>query len=374
MEETYDTYEKILINRALQKGIPLSASFELLPLCNMNCRMCYVRLSNAQMNQKGHLKTAEEWLSLAQQMRDAGTLFVILTGGEPLLYPEFKKVYLGLRALGMIVTVNTNGTLLDEDWAEFFAENPPRRINITLYGTDKETYKTLCGYECGYERVVHALHLLVERKIAVKINGSLVQANKRQIDQIVDIANRFGTAVNVDTYMYPAQRERIQPFDRQSRLDPEEAASAKIHFLRRMMEAEAFDELCRQTNGLIKRTQSEIQQEANKHNIQFEKMHCQAGRTSLAVNWQGRMQPCVMLTNPSFSVLETGLKEAWRQLQRAVDEICLSEKCGSCKYRAVCQTCAACAFHEGGSFDAVPAYMCQYTKTFCSWINKNQEK
>ena len=123
MEESYNTYEKVLINRAFQKGIPLSASFELSPLCNMNCRMCYVRLSKEEMKEKGRLRTAREWLELAHQMRDSGTLFIILTGGEPLLYPEFKEVYLGLRKLGMIITVNTNGTILDEAWANFFAAN-----------------------------------------------------------------------------------------------------------------------------------------------------------------------------------------------------------------------------------------------------------
>lgn len=50
----------------------------------------------------------------------------------------------------MIVTVNTNGTLLNEDWAAFFAKNPPRRVNVTLYGASGETYKSLCGDETGY--------------------------------------------------------------------------------------------------------------------------------------------------------------------------------------------------------------------------------
>ena len=163
MEESYNIYEKVLINRAFQKGIPLSASFELSPLCNMNCRMCYVRLSKEEMKEKGRLRTAREWLELAHQMRDAGTLFIILTGGEPLLYPEFKEVYLGLRKLGMIITVNTNGTILDEAWANFFAENPPRRINITLYGTDKETYRDLCRFENGYEKALKGIELLVKR-------------------------------------------------------------------------------------------------------------------------------------------------------------------------------------------------------------------
>lgn len=55
----------------------------------------------------------------------AGTLFLLLTGGEPLLFPDFKTLYLELRNMGMILTINTNGTLLGESWADFFAEYRP---------------------------------------------------------------------------------------------------------------------------------------------------------------------------------------------------------------------------------------------------------
>ena len=85
------TYEKYLIGRAAEKHVPLNASLELLPLCNMNCDMCYVRLSREEMEAQGRLRRADEWLALAEQMRKAGTLFVLLTGGEPLLYRSSEK-------------------------------------------------------------------------------------------------------------------------------------------------------------------------------------------------------------------------------------------------------------------------------------------
>ena len=52
---------------------------------------------------------------------------------------------------------------------------------------------------------------------------------------------------------------------------------------------------------------------------------------------------------------------SWQQLKNAVNEIYLSGECSVCKYRTVCQTCAACALHEGESFDAVLKYMCRYS-------------
>lgn len=59
---------------------------ELLPLCNLNCDMCYVRMSREEMEEVGRLRTMEEWTKTAEDMMKAGTLFVLLTGGEPLLY------------------------------------------------------------------------------------------------------------------------------------------------------------------------------------------------------------------------------------------------------------------------------------------------
>ena len=69
-------------------------------------------------NKKGRLRTKGEWIKLAHQMKDAGTLFLLLTGGEPLLFPGFKEVYIELQKMGMILTINTNGTLIDEEWAD----------------------------------------------------------------------------------------------------------------------------------------------------------------------------------------------------------------------------------------------------------------
>lgn len=113
------TFERSFLQKARQQHIPITGALELLPLCNMNCDMCYVRLSRSEMECQGQLRTVDEWILLAQQMQKAGTLFLLLTGGEPLLFPDFKTLYLELRNMGMILTINTNGTLLGESWADF---------------------------------------------------------------------------------------------------------------------------------------------------------------------------------------------------------------------------------------------------------------
>ena len=90
------TFERSFLQKARQQHIPITGALELLPLCNMNCDMCYVRLSRSEMEYQGQLRTVDEWILLAQQMQKAGTLFLLLTGGEPLLFPDFKTLYLEL--------------------------------------------------------------------------------------------------------------------------------------------------------------------------------------------------------------------------------------------------------------------------------------
>ena len=125
-----------------------------------------------------------------------------------MLFPEFKELYKELQNMGMILTINSNGTLINEEWADFFAKHKPRRINITLYGADDQAYGKLCHYPAGFQKTVNAIRMLRDREIDVKINGSITSKNEEDIKKILDIAKQYDAAVNLDTYMYPASRER----------------------------------------------------------------------------------------------------------------------------------------------------------------------
>lgn len=174
--------EQKLFMWAESRKEPIYGVLELTPMCNMNCDMCYVRLSREEMDNQGKMLSLERWLELAREMKDAGVLFILLTGGEPLLYPWFKELYLELLNMGMVVTVNSNGTLMNDEWIEFFSQHKPRRINITLYSHHEEDYIKLCHYK-GYEKAVNALKKLKERNVAVKINCSLTKHNVESYEQ-----------------------------------------------------------------------------------------------------------------------------------------------------------------------------------------------
>ena len=77
------TVTEYLYRKATSAGMPFSGTFELTPVCNMDCKMCYIRLSRETQEKIAPLANAERWLKLAEEARDAGMLYLLLTGGEP---------------------------------------------------------------------------------------------------------------------------------------------------------------------------------------------------------------------------------------------------------------------------------------------------
>ena len=214
--ETATTVERQLLERARHTHTPINGSLELLPICNMNCDMCYVRLSREEVQALGGLHTADEWIAVGQQMKEAGVLFLLLTGGEPLLFPDFKRLYLELRSMGFIITINTNGTLVDEEWADFFGRNKPRRVNITLYGANEEEYSRLCHYPAGFEKTVRGIRLLRQAGVDVKISCSVTKVNQYSLKQIFALGDELDAPVHIDPgrnlhYKYGTCLELLRP-------------------------------------------------------------------------------------------------------------------------------------------------------------------
>jgi len=347
--------EEMLIARADLTKSPVSAVLELLPLCNMNCAMCYVRLSREEMECKGRLRTADEWIALAKEMQQEGVLFVLLTGGEPLLYPDFKKVYLALKEMGMIVSVNTNATLIDNDWIEFFSKHKPRKMNITIYGGSEDTYDRLCHYRSGYQKTLLAIERLRERGIDIRVNCTVTRENYLEVEEIARWAKERDLPIVIDTYMIPVKREREKPFDLQSRLMPKDAAKARINSWKLHMDMSEY-----------KRNAEEMYEESSrigkKELKQSCAMRCHAGKSSCTVTWDGRMMPCLTLEKVQVDVFEVGFAKAWRYLVDETEKIMINSKCAECIYRPFCKTCAACAIAETGDVQGIPEYMCEYAE------------
>ncbi len=346
--------ERRIVQRASEQRIPLGGAFELLPLCNMNCRMCFLRLSPDEMAAQGRLRTADEWLSLAGEAQKAGLLFLLLTGGEPFLFPDFAYLYRELCQMGLIITINTNGTLLTEEIADALALHKPRRVNVTLYGSSDEVYSRLCGNPHGYTQALRAIHMLKERGIAVKLNCSLTRENYDDFPKLRSVAQSLALPLMPDSYMFPSARKGCMPFDHSSRITPAEAAKAWTEIKRDELDEEAFSALCR--------TMAAYADTPDRDDItEPEKIPCRAGVSSFWINWKGNMTPCVFMEHTSIPVFEEGFDASWAYIRAQRDLMFMPPKCTSCGKRACCSVCAAAVLTETGALTSPPPYVCEMT-------------
>ena len=103
------TIKDRIYDYSARNRVPLTGAFELSPICNFSCRMCYVRKTPEEVKQNGGLMPLEFWLDIARQAKEAGTLYPLLTGGETFLYPHIRELYSALCKMGMLVSINSNG-------------------------------------------------------------------------------------------------------------------------------------------------------------------------------------------------------------------------------------------------------------------------
>lgn len=344
-------------------GLPVSGTFELTPRCNLSCKMCYVRLDENQMKNRGRELTAEEWLTVAKNAADEGMLFLLLTGGEPAMRPDFTEILAGAKKLGLLVSVNSNGTMLGGDIMRFFENEPPFRVNVTLYGASEETYVRLCGKPM-FGRVLDNIKKLKSLGVGVKINVSVTPYNQNDIKRIYEISEELEVPIQMATYMFPPIRRDESMAGMNDRFTPCEAAAYSIEWDKLRFDAEKLKRRAEamasgagtgeHADGCVGENNDGAKHEGNR-------ITCRAGKSSFWINWMGDMTPCGMMNSPTASVLANGFSEAWRMTREESGKIRLPYECSVCPSKKACGVCAAMCVCESGKYDVCPDYVCKMT-------------
>lgn len=357
---------KFLFAKAAKNRIPLSGTFEISPCCNLNCRMCYVRKSHKEVQEFGGEKTVEQWLEIARECRDAGMLFLLLTGGEPFLYKDFRRLYTELKKMGFMISINTNGTLIDEKVVEWLKKDPPYRMQITLYGGSNETYERLCRDKNGFDKTTKAIKLLKESGISIKMNASMTQYNIEDLDKIYEFAEANNVYVQATSYMFPSTRKDEKFIGINDRFTAKEAARYSVKIDKLRLGKEQFEaRASAMKEGLIKfkdeSEDCEILSDQIENIGERERIKCRAGKSGFWINWKGEMTPCGMMNWPVAYPFKDGLVKAWNEIIDETEKIRMPKKCATCKNKNVCSVCAASVITETGDYNIAPKYICTMT-------------
>ena len=326
-DPSFASYRNFLELKAREKGIPLNGQFELTPLCNFDCKMCYVHLTPEQM--EGELPlSVSDWKSLIDEAWKAGMVKATLTGGECLTYPGFKEIYLYLQSLGCTVTVLTNGFLLDENWCQFFMEHHPERIRVTLYGNDDDSYERVTGQR-AFGRVYENILRLKEAGIPLTISITLTTLMGDSAFETIRLAKSVTPKVLVGAGLFDTREET----GRDSRgIEPDLDYYLKVY--RYLDELEGIE---------VKEIPEDELPPIGGDGKQPVKpgVPCGGGRSSFVIDWKGTMRPCNSLQHIQAFPMKDGFKNAWASINQVVTAWPATAECEGCAYSDICTRCPA---------------------------------
>ncbi len=103
----YHKFSKRIHDKTVSERIPIGGGLEPTLRCNLKCVHCY-----AAYDHKKKEMTYKEICYILDEITEAGCLWLLITGGEPLLRDDFLNIYSYVKKKGLLITLFTNGNLI----------------------------------------------------------------------------------------------------------------------------------------------------------------------------------------------------------------------------------------------------------------------
>jgi MoaA/NifB/PqqE/SkfB family radical SAM enzyme len=200
---TWGGLSKKIVESAKEKKVPLIGTFELNARCNLACKMCYVNRPAHDPEALSKELTASQWIALAKEARDAGMLYLLLTGGEVFLRPDLKEICEEISKLGIVLSIYTNATLITQIDAKWLSKIPLLDVSVTLYGASNLTYQTVCGNADAYDSAFRGIDFLRSEGITLSIRLTVVKSNQEDYQSVANFASENKIHFGVVNYISP---------------------------------------------------------------------------------------------------------------------------------------------------------------------------
>ena len=337
-------FTRAFIKKAQAARVPVCGSIELTHRCNLACVHCYVNLPAADRGAQAREMTTAQVCKVIDELAELGTLSLTLTGGEPLLRPDFAEIYRHAHKKGIMIIVYSNATLITSKIIDLFTELPPKKVDITQYGYSAETYdKVADAGEGQYWRFRRGLDRLRQAGITVALKTVAMRSNFHEVSDIAKFAQREGVKFRMDPVICPRIDGGKGPL--KERLSPVEVAELEN---RDIKAREQFKSYYDREIGELPETDALYQ--------------CGAGSNFL-IDPYGRLHMCELSRRLSFDVLTHGFAKGCfeavpEQKQRKRPH---NDGCGSCSTHAGCSNCVGMAELEGLIPTDGNSYFCSVT-------------
>lgn len=332
--------------------IPTQGWIDLTYRCNNNCRHCWTRLP-ADAESRSEELSIEKIREIADQARRLGCTQWTISGGEPMLRPDFPEIFDYLTRQAVTYDLNTNGTLITPGIAKLLTRQG--YIMVALYGADSRVHDHITRTPGSFEACLRGMAYLREAKVNFTVQIVPMRDNYHQLDAMNQLAkdqspsSRFGA-----TFLYlSADRnpKRNREIIRQRLTAKEETALDPTR--------PTLEDYIGKPNAVYRSACSL----KNKNRLL---KACITQGKQFHVDPYGFMSLCSSMKDPSlrFDLSKFSFSEIWNEKLPAAGFNCsgqdeYNENCGSCNYRSLCLWCPAYAYLETGRLSARIPHLCK---------------
>jgi len=329
-----DAYVTTLLSESSPESFPLACTLDITERCNLACVHCY--LGSRRQGGRADL-SAEQANRIMATLADGGVLVLAITGGEPLLHPEFREIWVAAKRRGFLVSLFTNATVVDEALAGFLAAHPPRRVEVSVYGSTRATYELVTGVPGSHAKCLNGVRLLKDAGVRVQIKCPVLRANRTELEAIEAWAVEMGFTYRSDALIAPTLDGGTEPLAHRvpvGQVDcfcSNDAEVCTADVLR--------DHPCTDGSDRL--------------------VTCGAGLRTMHVDVTGYMHPCLLWRFESRSVLETSPRQWNAHMDRLrLERLPVASGCRMCAARSRCPACPALSQLEGGASGCELPYYC----------------
>ncbi|MFC2172821.1 SynChlorMet cassette radical SAM/SPASM protein ScmF [Acidobacteriota bacterium] len=174
--------------------------------CNLRCRHCWVEPKYQTEDRTYPALDLKTFRSIINQAKPLGLTRVKLTGGEPLLHPQFFEILEIIRTEDLILNVETNGILCSQLFAEAIAACKNPFVSVSLDGANAETHEWVRGVEGCFEAALEGARNLTKAGLTTQLIMSVMKRNKDHLKDMVRIAESIDAESVKFNIVQPAAR------------------------------------------------------------------------------------------------------------------------------------------------------------------------
>lgn len=323
---------------------PLFVQIEVTTLCTQSCTHCYNFWRQKQCPHSTLTKSQAD--EIVRQLVEAKVFRVIVTGGEPLLFPDITlQLIRDLVTAGIRVHLNSNLVPMDEALSIVVAESGVHSVLTSLMSYDPDTHDRIAHRKGAWESTVEGIRMLMAHGNLPGVNMVVSKLNYGDVYETGRfVAELTGRAFTATKAISPATG-----VDFPHRLTREQVRGTLRALLRVQHETGMFvDALEHYAYCLIGDVAAFPR---------LTQRRCSAAITSCTIGADGTVRPCSHAPCTYGNVFSEGFIAAWDAMEEWRDGSLIPAGCKSCKYMIECSGgCRVEALVVNGSLSAMDPY------------------